>query len=467
MVRLILIAIITLLGSAACATAPGTQVPVEQRVKMPDAPPNKLENQGLLVAAIAAHAIAANPIERLSFSLAGVQIDRTYYTNAVRDNYMVLPLKPGEYTLEALHVYRSTEDRAPTYYPLRFKFRIVSNQATNLGTIAFLPVRGAQPSEGRYLKLLVDNTDEMTAYLRKQYPALAASLRPTAPVLASDVKFVDSSLLEAMRRDIAREAWLWLEEPNTAHYVGGEIGTIAKLLRDTRGKVAAIDVMENKTTSAMRSCSGHDERFVCSSAEPALYFVKDGKIAKRALPAPAQHVWVHAYPPRGLVLVDQNMTVYLSSDDGDTWKKYVWHKRPEPLSYLAHISFANGRNGYYIYSTFTADPLVPEVIYSEYAREGFTKVDIPKLKGWQRLLETPQGLLVGPQNTDKADGTAKLYFRPAGRSEWQPRPLPGKRCFFLRHEKENSDKLLIQCDGKPFSSVDAGGAWTENAAVKN
>ncbi|MBI3546071.1 MAG: hypothetical protein HY081_05695 [Gammaproteobacteria bacterium] len=396
-----------------------------------------------------------------------MQIDKTYYTNAVHDNYLMLPLKPGEYTLEALHVYRSTEDRATTIYPLHYKFRIVSNQATNLGTITFLPLRNTPPAEGRYLKLLVNNNDDMSAYLRKQYPALTASLRPNAPVLASDVKFVDASLIETMRRDIAREAWLWMEEPNTTHYVGGEVGTIAKLLRDTRGKVAAIDVMESKTTSAMRSCSGHDDRFVCSSAEPALYFVKDGKIIKRPLPAPAKNVWVHTYPPHGLVLVDQNMTVYLSQNDGESWKKYVWYKKTDPLGYLARINFTNGKNGYYIYSTFTVDPLAPEVIYSEYAREGFTKVEIPKMSSWQRLLETAQGLLAGPHNTDSATENAKLYFRPTGRSEWQMRRLPGKRCFFLRHEKENSDNLLLQCDSKSFASVDSGASWTENAAVKN
>lgn len=466
MISQFLLAVVTVLGLAACATGPQSQT-VEQRVKVPDALPDKLGDQGLLVATIAAHSIAANMVERLSFSLAGVQIDKTYYTNAVRGNYLVLPLKPGEYTLEALHVYRSTDDRTSTNYPLRYKFRIVSNQATSLGAITLLPMRSTPASEGRYLKLLVNNTDEMTAYLRKQHPALAASLRPSAPVLASDVKFVDANLMETVRRDIAREAWIWMDEPNIARYVGGEVGTIAKLLRDTRGKIAAIDVLDSKTTSAMRSCSGHDERFVCSSAEPALYFVKDGKITKRALPAPAKHVWVHTYPPRGLVLVDQNMTVYLSNDDGASWKKHVWYPKTEPLSYLARINFTNGKNGYYIYSTFTIDPLAPEVLYSEYAREGYSKIDIPKMSGWQRLLETSQGLLAGPQNADSSNDSAKLYFRPAGRSEWQLRPLPGKRCFFMRHEKENSGKLLLQCDSKSFGSVDSGNSWTENVTAKN
>jgi len=58
------------------------------------------------------------------------------------------------------------------------------------------------------------------------------------------------------------------------------------------------------------------------------------------------------------------------------------------------------------------------------------------MNSWQRLLETWQGLRAAPHNTDNASDTAQLYFRPTARSDWPLRALPGKRCFFLRHEKE-------------------------------
>jgi len=466
MIRLILIFIIATTASlAGCATGPQHQT-IQQRIKVPETLPDKLVDQGLLVATIAGNAIATNMFEQLSFSFAGIQIDDIYYSNAVRDNHLVLPLKPGEYTLDSIYVYRNSGDRTPILYPLFYKFRIVSGQATSLGVISLLRNSKAAQPEGRFLRILIKNNEEMTAYLRKQYPSLAASLSPPTPVLASHLRFAGEEVIESVRQEIARDATLWHEEPNIAQYAAGEIGTIAKLLRNTRGKIAALDILDTKTTAAMRSCSGHGNRYVCSSSEPALYFVRDNKVEKRALPVPAKHVWVHTYPPRGLVLVDQNMTIYLSNDEGASWKKHVWFPLKTPLTPYARIKFTNGKNGYYVYSAFTADPLASEVLYSEYAREGFRKVEIPKLRHWQRLVETSEGLLVGPLNPDADDEKAKVYFRPTGQTEWTVRPLPGKRCFYLKHEAENSDKLLVHCDDKLFSTSNTGGTWAEAGGEK-
>jgi hypothetical protein len=462
MVVRILVASIVIAGLLSCATGPQS-IPIQERVRVPDTLSDTLGDQGLVVATIAANAVSAGVFQQLSFSMAGVQIDNVYYSNAVRNNYLVLPLKPGEYTLNSLYVYRDSEDRTETRYPLGYKFRVVSHQATNLGLIALAPVAD---QEKRYLKVLVDNNADMTAYLRARYPKLAAELRPTAPVLTGDTKFADANLLEALRGDIARSAWHYTEDPNIAHYVGGEAGTIAKLLRNTQGKVAAIDVLDTRTTTAMLSCSGHDQRFVCSSAEPALYFVEDDKVEKRALPVPAKHVWVHTFAPRGLVLVDESMNVYSSTDNGATWLKYVWFQRKEPLHPFARVRFANGRNGYYVYATFAVDPLAPEVIYSEFARTAYRKVDIPKMKNWQRLIETSEGILVGPQNTDSKSDNATLYFRPSRQTEWQARPLPGPRCFGLQRENESTEALRVFCNSKFYASTDGGRTWTDSTVAK-
>lgn len=451
------------LALVACATPAPQFRPVEQDIRVPDKLPDALGEEGLLVATVAAKAVTANAVEQLSFSLAGVQIDNVHYSNAVRDNYLVLPLKPGEYTLEALHVYRSTEERSRRRYPLGYKFRIVKGQATNLGVVTLVR---HQTQGTQYWKVLVDNTDEMAAYLRKRYPKLAASLRPDRPVPAAGLKHADSKLLEAVRREIARQAWLTSEDPNLSSHVGDEVGTIAKLLRNSQGKVAAFDVLDTGTTYAMISCSGQAQRFVCSSAEPALYFVEGGSIRKRALSLPVKHVWVHAFAPRGLVLVDEKMNVYASKDDGASWSKHVWHPRKEPLSHLAAIRFANGKNGFYVYSTFTADPLAPQVIYSDYARTGYRTIDIPKLNYWQRLIETSHGLLLGPHNADRKGAPSRLYFRPLGRTDWQARTLPGNRCFFLHRENETHDRLNVYCDSKFYHSTDAGRTWLEKPTAQ-
>jgi photosystem II stability/assembly factor-like uncharacterized protein len=215
----------------------------------------------------------------------------------------------------------------------------------------------------------------------------------------------------------------------------------------------------------MISCSGGGQRFVCSSAEPALYFVQGAKVQKRELPYPAKFVWVHTFSPAGIVLVDEKMNLYSSSDDGASWTKQVWYARAEPLPHLASIKFANGKAGYYVYATFTPDPLAPQVLYSDFARANYRKFEIPKMDDWQRLLETRKGVLIGPHRTSRAEEAAVLYFLPAGKSEWQTLSLPGKRCFFLQREAEGSDALNVFCDSKTWTSKDFGQTWTDKSAA--
>jgi hypothetical protein len=463
----IVIGLIALVGLGACTTPPPQQQqPGERNVKAPEVRPDVLSDHGLLVAVVAGKGVANTTFEQLGFSLAAVEIDNIRYNDAVQGNYLVLPLKPGDYTLQALHVYRSLDDRAGTRYPLGFKFQIVKGQATNLGAIALVRQQ-AKEKEGYFWKVRIDNTDDMAAYLHKQYPQVATNLRPAKPVLAGEAKYADSKLIETVRRDLARQAWLSSDDPNLVQYVGDEVGTIVRLLRNTQGKVAAFDVLDSGTTAAMLSCSGHDQRFVCSSAEPALYFVEGGNVKKRPLPLPVKHVWVHTFPPRGLVLVDERMNVYSSRDDGATWSKYVWYSRKEPLHHLASIKFANGKNGYYVYSTFTADPLAPQVIYYDHARATYRAIDIPKTNAWHRLIETPQGLLLGPHNLERKDTRSTVYFQPAGRSDWQARALPGNRCVLLHRADERNGKLNVYCDSKLYESVDAGNAWSERSIAQN
>jgi hypothetical protein len=180
----------------------------------------------------------------------------------------------------------------------------------------------------KYWKILVDDTAEAAAALRRQYPALAAELRyPTAR--SAENKYADAKLLEACRRDIARAAW------------------VAPRIRT---------------------------RFNSSA------------------------------------------------DDGATWTNSVWYARKEPLHHLASIKFANGKSGYYVYATFSPDPLAPQVLYSEFGRANYRNFDIPKIDDWQRLIETRKGVLVGPHRTGRLDGQERrprLELNPDDRGSGQ------------------------------------------------
>jgi hypothetical protein len=72
------------------------------------------------------------------------QIGDAYYANAVRENVLVIALKPGDYKLDALLVRRNPDERLETRYPLEFPFHIAEGQATNLGVVpAVLYLRAA------------------------------------------------------------------------------------------------------------------------------------------------------------------------------------------------------------------------------------------------------------------------------------------------------------------------------------
>jgi photosystem II stability/assembly factor-like uncharacterized protein len=194
--------------------------------------------------------------------------------------------------------------------------------------------------------------------------------------------------------------------------------------------------------------------------------VQGTKVQKRDVPGAARFVWVHTFAPAGIVLVDEKMNLYSSTDDGANWTKQVWHARKEPLHHLASIKFANGKAGYYVYATFSPDPLAPQVLYSDFGRANYRKFEIPKMDDWQRLIETRKGVLIGPHRTGRAEDDAVLYFLPSGKSEWETLSLPGKRCAFLQRDAEGSDALNIFCDSKLFASKDSGHTWTDKNSAR-
>jgi hypothetical protein len=119
-----------------------------------------------------------------------------------------------------------------------------------------------------------------------------------------------------------------------------------------------------------------------------------------------------------------------------------------------------------VYSTFDADPLAPQVLYSEFGPASYRPVDIPKMSDWQRLVETSEGLLIGPHRGGAADNPAVMYLRAAGKPSWQPLPLPGKRCFFLQHEKGSTESFAVFCDSKRFATHDGAHTWAEKTIGK-
>ena len=423
-------------------------------VNVPTQPTIDPREQGLLVGVIAGSAVAGNSHERLWFLRAVLKINGTSYLGAVGDGNVLVPLKAGDYELQSVETQKHPSDKNLTAYPLNIKFRIQAGRATNLGLIALT----RQPGEGKFARSIIDDTAELTAQLRRDRPDLFNALDPQSPVIGvAGTAYIKPDAVEKLRRDIARDAFTRTDNDPSVVYTFGEVGTIAKTLRDSQQRVVGFEALPTGTTARMFSCTGQNDRFVCSSSEPALYLVHATKVEKVALPAASRTWWVDAFAPAGIVLVDENMSIFRSRDDGRTWSKSSWFAVKQPLASTTRIKAYNGKSGFYLYSLDKIDPLAPTVLFSSYGHEGYSRIDLPDLSVWDSLIEVGDALAVGPVYSNAKDKSL-FYLRPPASAQWEERQLPDVGCISLQRAGDGGD-MTVLCSRKRYRSHDQGRSW--------
>ena len=445
-----------LLLLASCA-GPGAPAPgAVQVVRVAKQPAFDAREQGLVVGAIAGRSVAANYHERLWFLRAVVKIGGVDYVGAINDGYLVLPLKAGEYELQAVQTQQHPSDKSLTSYPITIKFRVQAGRATNLGLIAMTTAAGG---EGKFHRLVVDNTADVTAHLKREQPAIFDALDPQAPVVATaGAAFAKAQDIEKLRRDIARDAFGRTDADPSAGYTFGEAGTIAKAVRDSQQRVLGFEALATKPLARMFSCAGQSERFVCTSVEPALYVVHGTTIDRIPVPAASRNWWVDAYASAGIVLVDENMSIFRSRDDGRSWTKASWFAVKQPLAATTRIKAYNGKSGLYLYSIDKIDPLAPAALYSPYDSDSYTRVELPDLAVWDSLIEISDGLAVGPAFSAAKDHSL-IYVRSRASNRWGERQLPDINCQDLQRPGAGND-ITVRCSKKRYRSYDQGQTWS-------
>jgi len=445
---------------ASCATpsaGPNAAVPsAPSIVHIAKQPTLNAHEQGLVVGAIAGRAVASNYHERLWFLKAAVKIGGTTYVGAVNDGYLALPLKAGEYELLAVETQKHPSDKNMTSYPISVKFRVQAGRATNLGLIMLTRASG----EGQFHRSFIDNTADVTAHLKRNQREMFDALDPQAPVVAaSDAVYARPQAVEHLQREIARDAFTRLDADTRAQYTFGELGTIAKAVRDSQQRIVGFEALPTGTYASMFSCAGQSDRYVCSSVEPAIYVVHGTKVDRIAPPSASLHWWVDAFAPAGIVLVDENMSIFRSQDDGRNWTRTSWFAVKEPLKSTTRIKAYNGKSGFYLYSIDKIDPLAPAALYSNYSLDAYTKVPLPDLAVWDTLIEVEDALFVGPAFSDSKDRSLiYVRFRPSDR--WEERQLPDIDCQNLQHPADDSDDITVLCSRKRYRSHDLGRTWS-------
>ncbi len=423
-------------------------------VRIPKQPTLDPREQGLVVGAIAGRALAANYHERLWFLKAAIKVNGTAYVGAVNEGYLTLPLKAGEYELQAIETQKHPSDKNLALYPINLKFRVQAGHATNLGLIVLTRASG----EGKFHRSIIDNTADVTAHLKRDQHGLFDALDPQTPVIAvSDAAYAKPQGIEQLQREIARDAFTRNDADTRAAYTFGELGTIAKAVRDSQQRVLGFEALHTGTLASMFSCAGQTDRYVCSSVEPALYIVHGTKVDKVAPPSASLHWWVDAFAQAGIVLVDENMSIFRSKDDGRTWTKTSWFAVKEPLKPTTRIKAYNGKSGFYLYSIDKIDPLAPVALYSNYTLDSYAKLDLPDLAVWDTLIEVGDTLYVGPAFSSAKDHSL-VYVRSRPSDQWEERQLPDINCQNLQRPDDSGD-ITVLCSQKRYRSHDQARSW--------
>jgi len=476
--------------------------------RMPVNVPSNVGTAGVVVAEIRSNFIDVNGTARsLGIgeyqSLLAPEINGTTYSRALHDGFLVLTLPPGEYRLTNLNHgnlvasftswLATFSQSAATAYPLDIKFTIERGRATYLGKLyLYAPKR----SNGKYAVVPVDDSKGMVAYLRAKHPQLYASL--TSPELVSaPQEYVDASQLAMLRKAIAArkvrdmsallvsagatrsDEWqaqaiasrelmelAWEGDmTRPVQHVGGQLGTLARLEPNSSGKIE-ITAVESGTLAGLDWCTFDQERGICPLPDSSYLLVRGATVTQKAWPeAGTKPALLRVFGRSGVVAVDRDGVVWISLDDGGTWKSQAWLALKEPMRVNQYdtgepynpVGFRRGKQGFYLYSR--ADLKQASMLYVPYAGDAIRNIDLPadarRVRG---VIESPgRGLLVAAHPSGSV-GNEMVYFMPLGEQTWVKREIPAQFCPHFLPEQSGASLRLV-CSQGQFRSVDLGKTW--------
>jgi hypothetical protein len=476
--------------------------------RMPVNVPSQVGTAGLLVAEIRSNFADVNGSHR-SYgtgeyqNLLAPEINGTTYDRALRNGFLVLTLPPGEYrltnlnyaiTVPAIATWLSTlSQSSSTTYPLDIKFTIERGRATYLGKLyLYAPKR----DNSEYAVVALDNAKGMVDYLKSKHAELYASLT-SSEFLLGPQQYLEPAQLAMLRRAIAarkvrdvtellvktgatksadwqaqaiarRElmelAWEG-DMSRTIQHVGGQLGALARLGTNASGKLGLFPI-ESGTLAGLDWCTFDQDRGVCPLPESNYLLVQGATATHMPWPAgSAKPALLRVFGRSGIVAVDQHGLVWISLDDGVSWKSHNWLVLKNPLRVNEYdtsepysaVGFRRGRRGFYLYSR--TDLKQASLLYVPYAGDEVRRIDLPadarRVRG---VVELPgQGLLVAAHGSGLI-ANDRIYFRAAGAQAWVKREIPAEFCPHFLPEQSGAS-LRVVCTQGQFRSVDFGETW--------
>lgn len=411
-----------------------------------------------------------------------VGIGRLYgwslYTDVVINNrkrgkvvngFIAIPMSAGDYSLDSLY---SETSAGSSYYggvtvtrrktatlPLKRTFTVQPKRVTNLGLLVLYP----DPSDKqrkKFLRMFVDNTQDMKYFLKSSYPLLAQKLNSDTITLAPG-ELMSGNVLKSLRKEIAAKAAAGSR--GNATYVTGFVGTLAEVRRNRSGRVSGVRVIDVPTYSSIQSHTPNfvKNRFAFLTTTNRLFFVRNGKAVEKRPPPGLRAAKIYALGASDLVIIDDKLEIYTSTNNGNRWHAYLGLARKNKVD----AKITAGANGYYIYTVKS-----PSVLFSKYGKTDFSPVALPPdAKTLGLLHEKPAGLFAEREITFYRETKKRpFYFRPAGKPSWESRSMPGTNCGHFAFLDRQGRKLGTTCGDRAvgfpgprdhYVSRDGGKTW--------
>jgi hypothetical protein len=476
---------------------------------MPVNVPNNVGTAGVVVAEIRSNFVDVNgkyrPLGIGEYrNLLSPQINGITYERALRDGFLVLTLPPGEYRLTNLNggttgpsiagwLNAFSQTSAASAYPLDIKFSIERGRATYLGKLYLYAPR---PDSKEFAVVSGDDTKGMVDYLKANHAALYASLSSPA-LLAGSQEQADAAQLAKLRKilvtrkvremstllvgsgstrsddwqaqAISRSELLELawegDMTRSFEHVGGQFGALARVSSNAGGKLE-LSPIESGTLADLDWCTFDRDRGVCPLPGSGYLLVRGSTATHKAWPAgSAKPALLRVFGSNGIVAVDQSARVWISLDDGATWKSHAWLALDKPMRVndydasepYSPIGFRRGKQGFYLYSR--ADLKPESLLYVPYAGEGVRHIALPSdARRVRGVVESPgRGLLVAAHSSGLA-ANEMMFYLAGGAQAWVKHKIPAEFCpHFLPDQSGTS--LRVVCRQGQFRSVDLGKTW--------
>lgn len=421
--------------------------------------PDQLSNKGLFVAEI-------HYGDLLMYGKISIIINGSSRGN-LQNGYATIPLEPGRYTLDRLeHKSKGSSSSyvgvTVTQINVREKninreFEIKPGKVTNLGLIVFSP-----DNENEYF--IFDNTKEIKAYLKHQYPELSANLRDDDFMLGEGA-LSSRSIINALRKKIANSPQIYSrtsmvgifgEEPPGEKYISGPLGILAKL-NSKNGKIINTSPLALDTIAPVVCGSSFDNKVTVLTGDDRVYMVENGTLSNIVIPVDLHPVAIHLFKQNGIALVNGRGKIVTSQDNGKTWTPHTT-PMPEIEKDLKDIQFAghNGKNGFYLYSRHE-NGTPPIIFYTPYDHLHFSPIELPDgLNEIDTFWSKDSGLFIGLG--PNVFSNQKFYYQAHGTDTWVQRSMPGTSCTF--GFKDAAGRVLTtKCYGWQRFSKDMGITW--------